>query len=851
MSIINSTNLHVRGNRNETTIQPIKMEYVEAEKFDRSKLMELAAAGDIDKVKEYLDKCGITYIIDNKSDPNKTIIMADEIEVYIHKSSSTEETTTTQPNLNTLVNTKIDVWVNDFKTGYTRWGLSSEPTEAQIKTFREALTAACADTSVISDKSDKGVHDWVRGQANIVIAQVKYNAYTERFTDNFTKNFAKYGFDSALTDEELATVKSEFEKLYKAEVKEHVETINKYEGVHQVESIEVWYNELLNKALQQVKTNRAEKTNDSEKVDSTKKDEKTKPANTSTTTVNNKEAYKTMSNVVKHLSTDIPTSVSDIKSFNPVELSKADSNATVIFKILLDSIKYLRDARYDTDYLKNSIGDKALEQLFKIAWTQVTESMNSTNANTKDFVQKVLSGLSTILNGLAENPENLAYYTDTTVDTKDLANYKDNVVIDCRNPRKYDTGEFHLDNDASDKQFQNTMQQLLERIYSKYPNVDKSTLKIIFHQAQQEALSAINGNGINPVANTKNYSISMQNVVDIVLYKFNNILTNKLTNNKTLPKATPSTETKSTAPVSNQTEEQNNNIKESTAIIKDGVLDVADDIVANCSYKINNKRTIHTEFGINKDGKIVFQEQDTTTVYDTILTKLKSKLGRSTYKDALAKLGGEEVLEKLLQSAWINTYNDFNSSTSNALTKFVDKVMNNLEKMLDKLQTNPKLMETFTKRTSYADSTLTNGLKNYNTATTFGNDETVSYAGEVTTHEDGTVHLSQTDDDNDYQTTMNSLLLRVIAKYPEIDKQTVTNVFRNAQREAIKALQQNLYDCPYGTGNGNSRVEDADNQRNWYGKDNRKGDKSKIDLDQLVQMTLYYFDKLLMQELTK
>ena len=98
---------------------------------------------------------------------------------------------------------------------------------------------------------------------------------------------------------------------------------------------------------------------------------------------------------------------------------------------------------------------------------------------------------------------------------------------------------------------------------------------------------------------------------------------------------------------------------------------------------------------------------------------------------------------------------------------------------------------------------------------------------------------------------MNSLLLRVIAKYPEIDKQTVTNVFRNAQREAIKVLQQDLYDCPYGTRNNGSRVEDADDKRNWGGRDNRKKDKSKIDLDQLVQMTLYYFDKLLMQELIK
>ena len=65
----------------------------------------------------------------------------------------------------------------------------------------------------------------------------------------------------------------------------------------------------------------------------------------------------------------------------------------------------------------------------------------------------------------------------------------------------------------------------------------------------------------------------------------------------------------------------------------------------------------------------------------------------------------------------------------------------------------------------------------------------------------------------------------------------------------MNALQNNTYDCPYGTGNNGGRVEDS--QKNWGGKNNRKNDESYIHMDQLVQMTLYYFDKLLMNELLK
>lgn len=878
--------------------------------FDKTKLVELVETGDLDKIKAYLDQCGKSYIIDD-SDPNKTAITVDSMTVFVHKSSNPTENKT---DIKTLVNQYVETWVNDFKTGYKRWGLESAPTEAQIKTFKETLTNACADTTSLKDTTEEGVKVWVRAQANVAITQVKFDSYSEGLAELFAKSFADFGLDSALTADELKQVKDAFEKAYKAGLNTHVASINA-KGDHQIESnsdLQTWFKSLLTEALKPVKTARSVKAGEvtvghlqqwhllgspyfeqtdhgtfklksgfyigTEEIKTVQQlldalqnkktittepvnESPTTPTTSSTTTTDNKIDYSFLEKIITNVATRLPDSVRDTNAFNPTIAAYYTDGNVVGENSIGDNIynDLLNQIRNDVlffkgdDYIENTLGEVNFAALFKAAWVSIVESTASSNVNGRDFAKNVLAKLLEMLKHLQQHPENLELLTNTSVNTTGLADYNTTTKINCKNYKQYDSKEYHLDDNNSDKIFQNTMQQLLDRIYAKYPSVDKDVLKDLFYQAQGQALSAINGQGI--VAMT-HYGISgsnnaeMESIVDVVMYKFHNLLAEKVLKDGNLK--TRTTEANATPAVeSSQSEEQNNNIKEGAAGVKDGVLDVADDIVANCSYKINNKRTIHTEFGINKDGKIVFQDQDTTTVYDTILTKLKSKLGRSPYKDALAKLGGEDVLEKLLQSAWITTYNDFNSSTSNDLTKFVDKVMNNLEKMLDKLQTNPKLMETFTKRTSYADSTLTKDLKNYNTATTYGNDEKISYAGEVTTYEDGTVHISNINDDNDYQTTMNALLVKVISKYPEIDKQTITNVFRNAQREAIKALQQNLYDCPYGTGNNSSRVEDTDDKRNWGGKDNRTKDKSYIDMDQLVQMTLYYFDKLLMQELTK
>ena len=121
----------------------------------------------------------------------------------------------------------------------------------------------------------------------------------------------------------------------------------------------------------------------------------------------------------------------------------------------------------------------------------------------------------------------------------------------------------------------------------------------------------------------------------------------------------------------------------------------------------------------------------------------------------------------------------------------------------------------------------------------------------VTTDANGTVHIANATDDIDYQATMTELLkkLKKTSPYSELDPSIVTSVFQDAQKKAIEVLQGNVYDCPYGTGNNSGRVEDT--VREWGGKDNRKGDDSVIHMDQLVQITLYFFDKLLYSKLAE
>ena len=586
-----------------------------------------------------------------------------------------------------------------------------------------------------------------------------------------------------------------------------------------------------------------------------------------------KEINKTINSVANWLGMLMARTSAQIKGNFDFDangnINLLDANTKAIYNTVIDKIyaQILNDNR--EDFLTTIGGKDGLTKLVQTAWVMTYSTYAAQNTtDTEKFINKVMENLQKLFNNLQNNPENLSYLTDNCYKDSNLkithSIIKNHKIINFKNYKKvsYD-GKFHLSDDNSDKNFQEAMDSLLEKLYNKYPNISKTKIKEIFIKAQGNALtSATQAASQNPFNSKKaknidipnafstnlTYETTLKEMVQLVLYKFDQLFKTECLNS-TFPAREAET-TVNDAKKSSLSTDDAEKIKEGAKAIRSWVNDVADDAVANCKSAIGmgNNGNIHTEFGMDSSGNIVFQDTNTTKVYNTILGKLKTKISRFA-SDGLQKLGGETVLKKLLQAAWITTYNDFSSSQSNNLALFVNKVMSNLDKMLEKLQTNPELLSTFTKRASYADNSITTGVKHYNTKTTYGNDESISYKGNVTTYADGTVHISNDNDDDDYQTTMAGILKNLITKYSSIDEKIITSVFRNAQKQALATLQNNTFDCPYGTGNNSGRVEDS--QKDWGGKDNRKKDKSYIDMDQLVQITLYYFDKLLMRELLK
>ena len=254
----------------------------------------------------------------------------------------------------------------------------------------------------------------------------------------------------------------------------------------------------------------------------------------------------------------------------------------------------------------------------------------------------------------------------------------------------------------------------------------------------------------------------------------------------------------------------------------------------NMYAKIYSK--IHTEFGLDSNGKIIFQESSTQEVYDYLKDQIVTDMTEQ-YPEEVAALGGAEGLERILQAAWIETYSSFNSSQSNDTKAFVNKVVAILQTILSKISNNPELLEVYTSHTNYADKTLTDGLENYK------NSSAITYS-DADIYMDGFVHIQDTQSDKLYQQTMSSLLDKLKAKYPKLDESVIAKLFKQAQVNALNNCANNTADCPYGTDNGgNDRVYDT--KLDWGGKDSRKGDKNKILMQELVQLVLYHFDKLL------
>ena len=288
----------------------------------------------------------------------------------------------------------------------------------------------------------------------------------------------------------------------------------------------------------------------------------------------------------------------------------------------------------------------------------------------------------------------------------------------------------------------------------------------------------------------------------------------------------------------------------------------------NISEMTKSKSAIHTEFGMDANGNIVFEQNDTTEVYnsvvDTLIRELKAK-----NKEAFDAIG-ETNIKKLIQASWIAAYNTFSSADSNPTARFVSEVLNQFKKILNKLSEHPEYLSVYTSHTAYANSSLTSNLLYYGTEDTFGGDARWSYSGYSSIASDGGVVWESAEDADEYYTVMKQLLTNIkkSSAYKDIDENLITNVFRQAQDLALKTCVNNKQDCPYGTtfkvdnsfyefGLGSTRNEGinpnspvATAGQDWSGT-NREGDRSRISPKALIELTLYYFDKLLYSKLAE
>lgn len=259
-------------------------------------------------------------------------------------------------------------------------------------------------------------------------------------------------------------------------------------------------------------------------------------------------------------------------------------------------------------------------------------------------------------------------------------------------------------------------------------------------------------------------------------------------------------------------------------------------------YGFPDGYSINTEFGLDIHGDLVFQAEKTKAVYEELARQVKRELNNIGFpdKDYMKQLGGEKVIDNLIKAAWVQTYNDFDSSAIHDASAFIKKVLTNLEDMVSKLHENPEMYNIYSQELSYADSSLTDGLVNYD------NNTTVSFWRGSEVGKDGKVHLTDRWDDSAYQATMDDLLSRLKTKYPNLDEDSLTKIFRLAQANALKILDEGLKDCPNGTfGSGNVK----DFIKNWEGDANPYWN-DYFPMDQLVQMTLYQFDKQLFESLS-
>lgn len=256
---------------------------------------------------------------------------------------------------------------------------------------------------------------------------------------------------------------------------------------------------------------------------------------------------------------------------------------------------------------------------------------------------------------------------------------------------------------------------------------------------------------------------------------------------------------------------------------------------------LHNNYTMNTQWGLDENGNIVFRDRDYSTnsgilgKASEVYNRLKDKIF-STIPDELIASIGADNLSKLIQAAWITSYNDFNCSDNNIKTKeFITKVFENFNSILESIAIEPSRLEFFTQHTAYADNELLNGLPNY------ANDDTkYSYRLGSNMKDEWGRGWNDTNACSVINETMKELRNRLREKYKGVlNESTIDTIFKNAYIRSLDIMMYSVSDCPKGTGNGG---DFASNLINWDNYSRHK-DGDVIYVYELVNLVLYQFDK--------
>ena len=156
-------------------------------------------------------------------------------------------------------------------------------------------------------------------------------------------------------------------------------------------------------------------------------------------------------------------------------------------------------------------------------------------------------------------------------------------------------------------------------------------------------------------------------------------------------------------------------------------------------------------------------------------------------------------------------------------------MLKNVNSILVKLQTNPKYAELLTTHTALRDTSLTKNISGYDT-------EDVEYSN----------YSNFNDSNSEYRGIMTILANRLVDKYKAFASEAVIrNIFEKAKEMALDAMCSNKDDMPCGCGKGSGAYDDY---TGFTGNDDRADDKHRANMATIVEVTLYYFDKLFYKE---